>query len=72
MDDRVGRRWPAGLLLSLTVSLHQVLEGNLLKKTNRAPVDVNTRNMIPVFPAGVGRWVVRDLPVAALICADSL
>ena len=37
VDDRVGRRRPAGLLLSLAISLHQVLEGNLLKKTNTAP-----------------------------------
>lgn len=32
VDDRVGRGWPAGLLLCLAVSLHQILEGNLLKK----------------------------------------
>lgn len=37
VDDRVGRRWPACLLFCLAVPLHQVLEGNLLKKTNRAP-----------------------------------
>lgn len=34
VDDRVGRRRPAGLLLHLAVPLHQVLEGNLLKKTH--------------------------------------
>lgn len=34
VDDRVGRGRPAGLLLHLAVPLHQVLEGNLLKKTH--------------------------------------
>lgn len=32
VDDRVGWGWPVGLLLCLAVSLHQILEGNLLKK----------------------------------------
>lgn len=30
VDDGVGRRRPAGLLLRLAVPLHQILEGNLL------------------------------------------
>ena len=37
VDDRVGRGRPAGLLLHLAVPLHQVLEGDLLKKTHNGP-----------------------------------
>lgn len=70
MDDRVGRRWPAGLLLCLAVPLHQVLEGDLLKKTNGAPGDVNTSNVMAILPADRGTWGVRDQPAAALTSAD--
>lgn len=61
VDDRVGRRWPAGLLLGLAVPLHQVLKGNLLKNTNRVPGQM----LIPVpqslsFLQTVGTWVMRD------------
>ena len=61
VDERGGRRRPAGLLLGLAVPLHQVLEGNLLKKINRAPGQMS----IPVlqslsFLQTVGTWVMRD------------
>jgi hypothetical protein len=36
VDDRVGRWRPVGLLLRLAVSLHQVLEGDLLEKRSGA------------------------------------
>lgn len=42
VDDRVGRGRPAGLLLCLAVSLHQILEGNLLKKMSNHQHDTRT------------------------------